>query len=97
VPPQVLETISDLALFFFFMAVVFVGFGLSVIIVEGAAIDERGAFQKLFTMIFGDFDDGFLAEICKRRDGKCMYLWVYDCGCRKPCSRALYCVEPYLM
>ncbi|KAG2502228.1 hypothetical protein HYH03_000714 [Edaphochlamys debaryana] len=59
---MVLETTWDLLLFFLFLSVVFVGFGLAIIIAQGEVAQEEMVFIKLFTMLFGDFDVNFLGD-----------------------------------
>lgn len=60
---MVLETARDLVLFFLFLAVIFVGFALSIITAQGPDASVRQTFIKLFTMIFGDFDVSFLDDV----------------------------------
>lgn len=67
---MVIEVIKDLSLFFVFLGVIFLGFGLALTVMQGDAGDTmRNTFMQLFTSIFGDFQLPLLQNANAGSDG----------------------------
>jgi hypothetical protein len=71
---MVLEVTYDLRVFFVFLAAVYCGFAIAIIVVvpdtlelDGAEVDRaKFVFVRLYAMLFGDFDYNLLLDPGKR-------------------------------